>query len=177
MREETRLSFKHFIIIIQMLLFGTGHVRGLPTDGLTLPMLRLLSSKAQERKDFWKTSKPCHAGTHWIALAEYSHMSTHLPRFQSLSWVLHYSILAKLANSSIWVKLFIFVPGHVTGGLNWAYTLTPTYGVYKPIVGVAKCVVNLRCQIPEWISSWWHELGILVYLTLMLLVANLTSTK
>ena len=52
---------------------------------LTLPMLRLLLAKAQECKDFWKTSKPCHVGTHWIALAEHSQMSTHLPGFQSFS--------------------------------------------------------------------------------------------
>ena len=43
----------------------------------------LLSSKAQGRKDFWKLSKPCLAGIHWIALAEYSQMSTHLTGFQS----------------------------------------------------------------------------------------------
>ena len=49
----------------------------------TLPMLRLLLSKAQERKEFWKPSKPCHVGIHWIALAEYSQESTHLPGFQS----------------------------------------------------------------------------------------------
>ena len=36
---------------------------------LTRPMLRLLSSKAQEHKDFWKPSKPCHVGIHWNALA------------------------------------------------------------------------------------------------------------
>ena len=47
-------------------------------------MLRLLSSNAQEHKDFWKTSEPCHTGIHWIALSEYSQMSTHLPGFQSL---------------------------------------------------------------------------------------------
>ena len=29
---------------------------------LTLPMLRLFSSKAQGHKDFWKPSKPCHVG-------------------------------------------------------------------------------------------------------------------
>ena len=51
---------------------------------LTLPMLRLLSSKALGRHNFWKPSKPCHIGFHWIALTEYSHMSTHVPlRFQS----------------------------------------------------------------------------------------------
>ena len=52
---------------------------------LTLPMLRLLSSKAQERKDSWKSSKPCHVGIHWKALAEFSQMSTHLPGFRSFS--------------------------------------------------------------------------------------------
>ena len=44
-------------------------------------MLRLLSCIAQERKYFGKPSKPCHAGTHWIALTEYFHMSTHMPGF------------------------------------------------------------------------------------------------
>ena len=42
-------------------------------------MQRLLSSKAQGCKDFWKASKPCHVGIHWMALTEYSQMSTHLP--------------------------------------------------------------------------------------------------
>ena len=50
---------------------------------LTLPMLRLLLPKAQWCKDFWKPSKPCHVGIHWIALTEYSQMSTHLPEFRS----------------------------------------------------------------------------------------------
>ena len=46
----------------------------------TLPMLlRLLSSKAQWPKDFWKPSKHCHVGIHWIALAEYYQISTHVP--------------------------------------------------------------------------------------------------
>ena len=35
---------------------------------LTLPMLRLLSSKAQGCKDFQKPSKPCRVGIHRIAL-------------------------------------------------------------------------------------------------------------
>ena len=45
---------------------------------LTLPMVRLLFSKAQERKHFWKPSKPRHVCINWIALAEYSRMNTHL---------------------------------------------------------------------------------------------------
>ena len=49
----------------------------------SLPMLRLLSSKAQGFKDFQKTSKPCHGGIHWIGIAEYSQMSTQVPGFHS----------------------------------------------------------------------------------------------
>ena len=44
----------------------------------TLPMLKNL-------KRFLNSSKPCHVGSHWIALAEYSQMSTHMPGFQSFS--------------------------------------------------------------------------------------------
>ena len=45
---------------------------------LTLPMLRLLSSKTQERKDFWKPSKPC-----WYSL-DSSHW---VPSLSTLRWV------------------------------------------------------------------------------------------
>ena len=37
--------------------------------------------QGQGRKDFRKPSKPCHVGIHWIALTEYSQMSTHVPGF------------------------------------------------------------------------------------------------
>ena len=51
---------------------------------LTLPMLRLLLSKAQERKDYFsKPFKPCHVGIYWKALPECSRMSTYVPGFQS----------------------------------------------------------------------------------------------
>ena len=50
---------------------------------LTLPILRLLSSKAQGREVFWKPFKPCNVGIFWMALAEYSQMSTHVPGFPS----------------------------------------------------------------------------------------------
>ena len=43
----------------------------------------LVCSIIQGHKDFWKTSKPCHVGIHWIALPEYSHMSTHSLGFQT----------------------------------------------------------------------------------------------
>ena len=50
----------------------------------THPMVRLLSSKAQECKVFWNPFKPYHVGIHRKAVAEYSQMSTHLPGFQSV---------------------------------------------------------------------------------------------
>ena len=75
--------------------------------GMTLPMLRLISSKAQECKNLWKTSKPCHVCIHWIALDEYSQMSTHMPGFQSYIRFLHHFVLAILATSSIRVNIYI----------------------------------------------------------------------
>ena len=69
---------------------------------LTLPMLRLLSSITQDSKDFWKTSKPCHVGTHWKALADeypYARVSVIFHVF------LHHFVSAKLATSSIRVRV------------------------------------------------------------------------
>ena len=43
----------------------------------------VFKSEAHKCKDFWKRPKTCHVGIHWIALAEYSQMSTHVPGFQS----------------------------------------------------------------------------------------------
>ena len=60
-----QLSFKYFLKSV-----------------LTLLRLRLLLFKAKGPKDFWKSSKPCHVGIHWIALAECSQLSTHVPGFQ-----------------------------------------------------------------------------------------------
>ena len=54
---------------------------------LTLPMLRLLSFKAQWRNYFWKPYKPCHIGLHWIALADECLVSTHVPGFHLLLMV------------------------------------------------------------------------------------------
>ena len=72
---------------------------------LTLPMLRLLSFKAQGCKDFWKTSKHCHAGIQWIALTEHSQMST---MCQLFFWFLHHFVLAKLVTNSIRLKTKAF---------------------------------------------------------------------
>ena len=53
-----------------------------------------------------KNVKPSHGGIHWIALAENSQMSTHLPRFH-FSGFWHHFILAKLATSRIRLNLFL----------------------------------------------------------------------
>ena len=72
---------------------------------LTLPMLRLLLSKAQGCKDIWKPPKPCHVRIHLKALAEYSQMSTHMPGGSHVSAFLRHFVLTKSATSSISVKL------------------------------------------------------------------------
>ena len=72
---------------------------------LSFPILSLLLTKAQGRKDFWKPSKSCHVGIHAIALTEYSQMCTNVPGFQFFLKVsLHHFLLAKLATSCIRVK-------------------------------------------------------------------------
>ena len=69
---------------------------------------------AQGRKDFWKPSKPCHVGILWTALTEYSQLSTHMQGFQSFFVFLHHFILAKLATSSIRVKLDVRIAKEVS---------------------------------------------------------------
>ena len=56
-------------------------------------MLRIILSKAQECRKFWKPFKPCHVGIHWKALAESYQMSTHVPgfpSFHSLFYIISY---------------------------------------------------------------------------------------
>ena len=76
-------------------------VRHSDRQKVNLPMLRLLSSEAQGRNYFWKTSKPCHVGIHGTTFTEYSQMCTRVPKFQLF---LHHFVTAKLATSSIRVK-------------------------------------------------------------------------
>ena len=85
---------------------------------LTLPMLRLLSSKAHWCKDFCKPYKPCHVGIQWEALIEYSQMSTHLPGFWSFSAFLHHFVLAKVATTSIRVKSPLLIRPSVANHLS-----------------------------------------------------------
>ena len=73
-------------------------------------MLRLLSSKGKGCKDFCKPSKSCHAGVHIIASSEYSQMNIHVPGLK-FTGLLHYFVLAKLANTSrlTRVNILLFV--------------------------------------------------------------------
>ena len=77
------LKFSNTTLVDELSWKLSDHKHTLVVNGLTLPMLRLLSSKAQGHKDFRNTSKPCHVGIHWKALAKYFQMSTHMPGFWS----------------------------------------------------------------------------------------------
>ena len=55
----------------------------------------------------YKTSKPCLVGIHWISLAEYPQMSTHLAGFPSFFMFLLHFLLAKSTTISIRVKCSI----------------------------------------------------------------------
>ena len=105
MFETPQLNFCYQTIFFKLLIARTQHSRATEEHrcplNLTFPMLRLLSSKPQGGKEFLKSSKPCHVGIHWIALAEYSQMSTHVPGFQLFFHFLHPYVLAKFAPSSI----------------------------------------------------------------------------
>ena len=113
-KHEDRIEKRDFSNPSNPSVSATAGLLGLPLQvkghtttkllALTLLMLRLLLSKAQERKHICKPFKPYHVGIHWIALAEYSHMSTHLLVFQSFFRFLHNFDLAKLATSSLRVK-------------------------------------------------------------------------
>ena len=46
-------------------------------------MLRGCFRQKHKYAKIFEISEPCQVGIHWIALAEYSQMSTHVPGFQS----------------------------------------------------------------------------------------------
>ena len=79
--------------------------------GLTLPMLRLHSSKAQGHKYLWKPSKPCHVGIHWKALAEYLDEYPYARVsviFQLFCIILPHLLLWLLIMSTVWhIEIFL----------------------------------------------------------------------
>ena len=66
-------------------------------------MLGLLLPKHKDTKIFEIHLKPFNVGTQWVAFAEYSQMSTHVPGF---SGFFNHFVLAKLATSSIRVRKY-----------------------------------------------------------------------
>ena len=68
-------------------------------------MLRLLSSKEQERRNIWKSFKHSHVGFHSKAHAQSYLLSTYLPGFPSFfSFSSHHFLLTKLATTSTRAK-------------------------------------------------------------------------
>ena len=76
-----QLLFKHFVklFLISKLL---SKVPKIPTT-ISKVSLDPSNDRGTFSKDFWKTSIPCHVHIHWIALAEYSQMSTQMTGCQS----------------------------------------------------------------------------------------------
>ena len=85
---------------ITKIVFGCcRHEWVISTNSHVFKPFRLRSSKAQGYKDFYKPSKPCCVGIHWIALAEYSQMSTHMPGFHSFfSFFAAYLVFDKISH-------------------------------------------------------------------------------
>ena len=69
-------------------------------------MLRLLSSKIHGRKNFRKSSKPCHVGIYWTSTLRWISMCRGFSHFPAL---LRYFTLSKLATSSGRVVLMLLV--------------------------------------------------------------------
>ena len=105
-QQEIQLSFKyqHNATVNTSLI--TRHYFlscSLPCKVFILMMLNLFYP-SHSSTEMWQLPKPCHVGTHWKALAEYSQVSTHLPGFQSFLRILYHFVLVKSATSSIRVK-------------------------------------------------------------------------
>ena len=115
---------------------------------LTLPMLRLLSSKAQGCNDYRKPSKPCHTGIHWIALVENSQIGTHLTGFQ------------------VFFRFFIFY---------WQFW--PVSGRIEIISDLMHMWVTLWAVSAQHARPLDQGSAPADILTLMLLVANSANTK
>ena len=66
-------------------------------------MLVLLPPNAWECNHFWKPSKPCHVGIHWVLSDEYPYVRVSV----IFPGILHHFVLANLATSSIRVNISI----------------------------------------------------------------------
>ena len=135
-------------------------------QALTLPMLWLPSSTAQACKDFRKLSKPCHVGIHWIALTEYSQMSTHLPGFQkSFRFFASFCIgqISHQQHKCLWVeglwikKITCHNIIHYNRKLSGAYRgfVQHRFSVSIPAAAAAAPLpAATACSVPPWRSPW-----------------------
>ena len=108
-------TFRASMIIDDLLIKFVEHPKDFyrevqPLMGWPFQCWGYIRPKHKKCKDFWKPSKPCHVGIHWIAFTECSQMSTHVPGFHSFSGCLHHFVLSKLATSSIRVKTAVCLP-------------------------------------------------------------------
>ena len=106
-KQKLRIAFNNFLITSAALSPRKPHSTG-STHKLTVTLLSLLSSNAQERKYFWKPYKPCHVG--WYSLDSPQGVLSYEYPCARVSLVfqffLHYFELAKCATSSIRVNPF-----------------------------------------------------------------------
>ena len=86
---------------------------------LTLPMLRLLSSKTQGHKYCWKLFKPCHVVIHWVYLLRSTlSWSPMCQGFNHFSVFLYHFVRAKLATSSMRANYQLYWPNSLSSQLN-----------------------------------------------------------
>ena len=119
-------------------------------------MLRLLSSKAQGRKDFWKPSKPCHIGICWKALS-------------TLRWVPHARAfcMVKLETCSIRVKaLRMQKPwywlSHLEYHASWQMDIFPSLKaiLFRPLeCHRIQCgyLFYFTCSDHWWMVGFWQH--------------------
>ena len=138
---------------------------------------RWVSSSAQEHKDLWKPSKPCHVGTHWKALAEFSQIRVPICQgFSDFSGFLHYFLLAKLATNSIRVNYSTGELGY--DGRNGTRKIGPSYA--KSVVyiwqtldmhrtGTKHIVRHMQKSVVQWsvISKFTCILQRIAYLNII----------
>ena len=78
------------------------------------------SSKAKGCKDIWKPRKPYHVGIHWIALTEYTQMSTMCQGFSHFSGSFALSFyIVQIATSSVRVESSHWVSFIVNSRINF----------------------------------------------------------
>ena len=103
--------------------------------------------KPKDAKIFENHLNPVMLGIHLKALAEFSHLSTHLPGSSHFPGFFHHFVLAKLATSSIRVKTFFlclpYYPMYTPHPLDSTHpSLSPF-----PLCKIQFPVYNMQCEL------------------------------